>query len=91
MGWTILVLITKGNTYTQGIGLLETLWKVMEDIINTRLQSSIHFHNFLYGFCARRGTGTVTKELELAQEISSFDQDLLILVFLDLRKAYDRL
>ena len=25
LGWTVLVLITKGTTYTRGIGLLETL------------------------------------------------------------------
>ena len=30
MGWKLLVLIPKGNTDTQGVGLLETLWKVVE-------------------------------------------------------------
>ena len=35
LGWTGLGLITKGNTYTLGIGLLETLWKVVEALINT--------------------------------------------------------
>ena len=30
LGWTALFLIPKGNTYTRGIGLLETLLKVIE-------------------------------------------------------------
>ena len=41
LGWTILVLISKGNTDTQGIGILETIWKVVEAIVNTRLQAII--------------------------------------------------
>ena len=48
--WTILVLILKLNTYTWGIGLLETLWKVLEAIINAHLRASIHFHNVTHGF-----------------------------------------
>ena len=33
MVWTALVLIPKGATNTRGIGLLETLWKVVEALI----------------------------------------------------------
>ena len=33
--------------------------------------------------------GTAILELKLAQEIASIDQDTLLLVFLDLQKAYD--
>ena len=29
LGWTISVLVSKGTTYTQGIGILEILWKVV--------------------------------------------------------------
>ena len=32
LGWKILVLLPKGNTDTQVIGLLETLWTVVEAI-----------------------------------------------------------
>ena len=45
LGWTILVLIMKGNTDTRGIGLLEKLWKVMEALIYTCLRASLHMHN----------------------------------------------
>ena len=36
--WTAFVLIPKGTTYAQGIGLLDTLWKVVEAIIDTCLR-----------------------------------------------------
>ena len=36
--WTILILFSKGNAYTQEIGLLEILWKLMEAIIDTRIK-----------------------------------------------------
>ena len=35
LGWTFLVLIPKGTTNTWGIGLLETLLKVVEALIYT--------------------------------------------------------
>ena len=41
LGWTILVLIPKGNTDTWGIDLLETMCKFFESIINTLLRVSI--------------------------------------------------
>ena len=41
LGWTSFVLIPKGTTYAQGIGLLDTLWKVVEAIIDTRLRESL--------------------------------------------------
>ena len=39
LGWMIMVLILKGTTDTRGIGLLETLWKVVEALIDTCLAS----------------------------------------------------
>ena len=41
--WKILLLIPEGNTETQGIGLLVTLWKLVEAIIDTHLRASISF------------------------------------------------
>ena len=89
MGWTILVFIPKVNTDTWGVGLLKTLWKFLEAIIDTYPWSRIQFHDFLHGFCAWRGTGTATMELNIAQYLSSINQYPLLLVFLDLTKAYD--
>ena len=87
--WTVLVLITKGTTNTQGIGLLETLWKVMEELIYTCISASLQLHDVLHGCRDGRGTGTAIMDLNLAQELSRIDQYPLFLVFLDLRKAYD--
>ena len=58
LGWMILVLITKGTTNTRDIGLLETLWKVVEALIETRLCASLQMHDVLHGFRAGRGTET---------------------------------
>ena len=89
MGWKILVLIQKGTTTTIGIVLLETLWEVVEAMIDTRLRFSLHMHDVLHVFRSRRGTGTAITELKLSQELASMYQDPLFLVFLDLRKAYN--
>ena len=84
LGWAILVLIPKGTTDTRGIGLLETLWKVVEALIDTCLHASLQMHKVLYGFRVGRGTGTAIMKLKLVQELANIDQDLLFLVFLNL-------
>ena len=58
LGWNILVLIPKVTTDTWDIGLLMTLYKVVEDTVDTRLKSSLQFHDVLDGFRDRRETGT---------------------------------
>ena len=45
--WNILVLLTKGNTDTPGIGMLEVLWKVVEDILDPQINMVVTFHNIL--------------------------------------------
>ena len=67
LGWNVLVLIPKVSKYTRVIGLLETLWKVVEALVYTRIRASIHFHDVLQSFQAGRGTGTVIMELDLFQ------------------------
>ena len=89
LGWNFLVLISKGTTGTGSIGLLGTLWKMVEALIDTRLRASLQFHYFLPGFRYVRGTGTAIMELKLAQELSSVDHKLLLLGFTDLCKSYD--
>ena len=49
------------------------------------------FHEILHGFRVGRGTGTPIMEMKLVQELASVDQDPLLLVFLDLRKLYEKL
>ena len=83
--------IPNGNAYTQGIGILEVLCKVMETIIDTRTKKAVTFHDILRGFFAGRGMGTVILEIKFAQDLASVDQEPLLLVLLDLRKVYDNL
>ena len=91
LGWKIINLIPKGNTDTQEIGLLDTLWKVVEAIIDTSLKLSITFHNVFHDFCTVRVMGTSILELKIIQDLDSIDQDPLFLVSLNLRKLYETL
>ena len=43
LGWTVLIIIPKGSTYTQGISLMETPWKVVEALIDISISASIYF------------------------------------------------
>ena len=65
--WNVLVLIPTGNTDTWGIGLIKTLWKVVESLIDTHLRVSLQLHDVLNGFRARRGTGTDIMNLNISQ------------------------
>ena len=87
---TILAFITKVNTDTWEIGLMEKLWKVVESIINTRLQVRIQFHDILHGFRAGRGKETATIDIKLSHELARSGQYPIFLFFLNLRKANNR-
>ena len=82
MGWKILILVPKGNADTQGIGLLDALYKVTKAIIDTCIKKAVTFHVLIPRFRSRRGTGTPIVELKLAQDLASVEQDPLFLVFL---------
>ena len=69
--------------------MIETLWEVVEALIDTCLQTSLQFHDVLHGFRSGRREVTVIMELKLTQDLSGIYQDPLFLVFLNLRKAYD--
>ena len=82
-----MILATKFNTDTRGIGLLGVLCKAVEAIIGTCIKKVMTFHDVLHVFCIGRGMGTSIVELKRAQELASVDQDPIFLVFLDLRKS----
>ena len=71
--------------------MLDTLWKVVGDIIDTRLKACIIFHAALHGLCVGRGRDMAILELKLDQDLYRIYQDPLLLMFLDLYKAYDTL
>ena len=89
MGWTVLVLIKKGTNDTQVIVLLETLWNIVEALIDTCLRASLQMHDVLHRFRARRGTGTAIMRLKLARELAGIYQDPLFLVLIVPGKVYD--
>ena len=49
------------------MGLLEVLWKVMGEVIDTRIKKAMLFHELLHRFCAGRGMGTAIMEINLVQ------------------------
>ena len=64
---------------------------MVEAGIDACIQTVVQFQNFVRGFCAGRGAGTATMDIKLNQELESVEQDPLLLVFLDLKKAYNNL
>ena len=76
---------------TRGIGLLEVLWKFIDSIINTQLKTDVDFHDILHVFYANRGMGAAIMELNMYQELAIIDQYPLLLLHLDLSKAYETL
>ena len=67
------------------------MWTVVAVVLNLRLTASITFHDFLHIFWADRGTGTATLEAKLLQQLAVLREEVLYVIFLDLKKAYDAL
>jgi hypothetical protein len=88
MTWTVIVLLPKGGGGHPGIGLLGPCWKVMESNLVQQL-SAIQCHDSLHGGINKKGTGTATIEVKLAQQLAFLDQKPWHQIFLDLHKAYD--
>ena len=85
----IVILIPKGTSGNfSGIGLLEVIWKLMEQVVDACL-SEIELHDYFHSFRAKRGTGTGIMEAKLIQQLTFSEQFLLYGTFLDLRKAFD--
>ena len=67
------------------------MWKVVAEILQRRLATSITYHDFLHVFRAGRGTRTATLEAKLLQQLAAMREEVLYVIFLDLHKAYDAL
>ncbi|KAL7545958.1 hypothetical protein ACHAWF_009309, partial [Thalassiosira exigua] len=86
--WVVVVLLPKGGGDYRGIGLLEPIWKVIEGVMDTRLEV-IELHDCLHGYRTKRGTGTATVEAKLAAQLAYLEQKPFFAIFIDLRKAFD--
>ena len=84
-------MIPKGKKDYRGIDLVEVMRKVVTEILNLRLTSSITFHALLHGFRAGCGTGTTTLEAKLLHQLAALREEVLYMIFLDLHKAYGAL
>ena len=89
--WQAVVLIPKGKKDYRGIVLVEVMWKVVAAILNRRFTASITYHDFLHRFRAGCGTGTANLEAKLLQQLAALMEEVLYVIFLDLRKAYNNL
>jgi retron-type reverse transcriptase len=89
--FSTLVLIPKSDGGVRGIGLLESVWKVISMIIKERMSRTIQFDDMLHGFRPGRGTGTAILEAKLHLDKSLQQGKTLSQVFLDLSKDYDTL
>ena len=70
---TIVVLIPKGNSGDfRGIGLLEVIWKVIEQVVDARLKC-VPLHDALHGFRPGRSCGTGIMEVKLTQQLASLE------------------
>ena len=79
----------QGEKDYRGISLIEVMWKVVAAILNHHFTASITYHDVLHGFMTGRGTGTATLEAKLLQQLAALREEVLYVIFLDLRKAYD--
>ncbi len=88
LGWIIIVLIPKGGGDYRGIGLLEPIRKIIERVMDQRL-NAIPLHKSLHGCREGRGTRTAVIKAKLAQQLAHLEQCPFYGVFLDLKKAFD--
>jgi hypothetical protein len=86
--WIIVILIPKGGGDYLSIGLLGPIWKVIEQVIDHRLDS-IQLHNSFHGCQHQCRTGTAIIEAKLAQQLSYLAMQPFYGVYLDLRKAFN--
>lgn len=86
----VLVIIPKDDKGgVRGIGLLETLHKLVSQIINMRLNATVKFCEAVHGFRKKRGCFTAIGEAKLRMQMAACSAVTTYQIYLDLRKAYD--
>jgi Reverse transcriptase (RNA-dependent DNA polymerase) len=85
-----LILIPKlGSTEYRGIGLLETIWKTISSIINSRIKHVVQFDEAVHGFRQQRGMGTAILTNKFCMLRSAAEKKTVQQIYLDLKKAYN--
>lgn len=86
----ILVIIPKDDEGgVRGIGLLETIRKLISNIINLRIAKAVEFDEYVHGSRRKRGTYTAIGERKMKMQMAVCESTTLYQVYLDLKKAYD--
>ena len=88
LGWVVTVLIPNGGGDYRGIRLLEPIWKVIERVMDKRLEA-IALHDSLLSCPNGQGAGTAVIEAKLMQQIAHIEQAPFYGVFIDLKKVFD--
>ena len=86
----VLVIIPKDDAGgVRGIGLLEVIHKLVSQVINLRMATSIEFLEEVHGFRCGRGTYTAIGETKIRLQMAVNKSETTYQVYLDLKKAYD--
>jgi DNA replication initiation complex subunit (GINS family) len=86
----VLVIIPKDDKGgVRGIGLLESIHKLVSQIINMRLGETIQFCEEVHGFRKKRGCYTAIGEAKIRMQMAACSAKTTYQIYLDLRKAYD--
>jgi len=88
LGWVVTILILKGGGDYHGIGFLEPIWKVIEWVIDKRLEA-IALHDSHHSCRNGRETGTAVMEAKLTQQLAHIEQTPFYGAFIHLKKAFD--
>lgn len=78
---------------TRPINLIEALRKLFSSVMSNRINIAIQKYNFLkgwnFGFMAGRSTADAVKILQLVTEDAKVHHKPIVVMFLDIKKAYD--
>lgn len=89
MSTAILIVLPKPDGGKRGLGLVEPMWKLISNIIDTRIKDSVVFDDSLHGFLPNRSCGTAIIDARLRLDVATANHVVLYQIFLDLSKAYD--
>ena len=84
---TLIIIPKDDKGGVRGIGLLETIHKLILAVINLRMGNSIEFCEEVHGFRRHRGCYTAIGEAKMRMQRTACRGEVLYQIYLDLRKA----
>ena len=71
--------------------MVKVLWKIVNRLLNQRLNAAIKFHYVTHRFWEGHGMENATLEANLIQQLMAMREAFLFEILLDTQKAYDAL